>query len=417
MKRLLSIALAVMLLVLQVGALAENPFLKFENTALPSGDTALRVSPDKLKKITAADAARIDQSMLHYQAADETLVINRSDRYYYYEQLDPVAMEIYDVMLMIARDPAAQENYGVMMTDIDPESDAYYYEMLCAYFALTYDHPELFWLYAASETTITFYSEAMSVNGLYLVYYRLAAPFTAYTTQMTAFNQAAQAFLADIDTRASDYEIVRQVHDKLIDLVTYDDNVLNNAVAEGQNLAHTAYGALVANSQGQPHYAVCDGYSLAFEYLLQQCGIECVVVAGDAGSNEFDTGGHAWNMVRLDNAWYEVDATWDDAGTIEAKLTPDMQGYDIYMEALRDPQYREKLQHSLFLLSTDAFRNFDPGERYRYFTRDGRGYVQMVGPSVHVRYTHDGSINPFNADPAVIALAPIAAMNYRAMSY
>lgn len=417
MKRLLSLALAVMLLALQAGALAENPFLKFENTLLPSGDTALRVSPDKLKKITAADAARIDQSMLHYEAKDETLVINRGESYYYYEQLDPVAMEIYDVMLMIAKDPAARENYGVMMTDIDPQSDAYYYEMLCAYFALTYDHPELFWLYAASETTIIYFSEAMSINGLYLVYYRLAAPFTDYVTQMTAFNQAAQAFLADIDTRASDYEIVRQVHDKLIDLVTYDDYVLNNAVAEGQNLAHTAYGALVANSQGRPNCAVCDGYSLAFEYLLQQCGIECVVLAGDAGSNDLDTGGHAWNMVRLDGAWYEVDTTWDDAGTIEAKLTPDVEGYEMYMEALRDPQYREKLQHSLFLLSTDEFRHFDPGERYRYFTRDGMGYVQMVGPSVHVRYTHDGSVNPFNADPAVIALAPVAAMNYRAMSY
>lgn len=413
MKRLLSLFLTIALFVLPVRVMAENPFLKFENNLLPSGDTVQRPSPDKLKKITAADAARIDQSMQYHQSFDETLVINHGDYFYYYEQLDPVAMEIYDVMLMIAKDPAAQDNYGVMMTDIDPDSDIYYYEMLCAYFALTYDHPELFWLYAASETTITFFSEAMSVNGLYLVYYKLAKPFSNYTAQMTAFNQAATAFLADIDTRLSDYEIVKQIHDKLINLVTYDNNVLENAVAEGQNLAHTAYGALVANSQGQPNYAVCDGYSLAFEYLLQQCGIDCVVIAGDAGPDEFNTGGHAWNMVKLDGAWYEVDATWDDAGTTEAKLTPDVEGYDLYMEALHDPQYREKLQHNLFLLSTDAFRHFEPGGSYRYFTRDGMNYVQLVGPSVHLRYTHDGSVNPFNADPAVIALAPIAAMDYR----
>ena len=398
-------------------ALAENPFLHFEGGNRPVGDTAVRVSPDKLKKITAADAARIDQSMLNYVAKDETLVRNAARSFYYYEQLSPAAMEIYDIMLMIAEDPATPENYGVMMTDMDPESDEYYYEMLRAYFAMTYDHPELFWLYGGAETSIGFFSEAMPMNGLYLVYYKLLSPYTKYQTQMTAFNRAADAFLADIDRNASDYEIVRQIHDKLIDLVTYDTYVLNNLEEEGQNLAHTAYGALVANSQGVANRAVCDGYSLAFEYLLQQCGIEAVVVAGNAGPNEAEAGGHAWNMVKLDGSWYEVDSTWDDAGTVEAKLQPDMDGYNMYREAITDRDYRDKMQHYLFLLSTDTFRDYDPGDSYRYYTRDGRGYVQMVGPSVHIRFTNDGTINPYNADPSVIALAPMAFVNYIPLRY
>ncbi len=28
--------------------------------------------------------------------------------------------------------------------------------------------------------------------------------------------------------------------------------------------------------------------------------------------NGIDGGGHAWNMVKLDNEWYNLDATWDD---------------------------------------------------------------------------------------------------------
>lgn len=412
MKRLWAMILLTVLLAFNPSPSAFAQELQFDAPRLPAGDTAKRVSPDKLKKITAAEAARIDESMQRYEASDDTLVINHGDSFYYYEMLDPVAMEIYDVMLMVAKDPVSEGNYGVMMTDLDPESDEYFYEMLCAYFALTYDHPELFWLYSASESTISFYSEAMSMNGLYLVYYGLTEPFTEYAAQMTAFNRAAQDFLSAIDTRVSDYEIVRQIHDRLIDLVTYDNYVLDHFDQEGQNLAHTAYGALVANSQGQSHFAVCDGYSLAFEYLLQQCGIECVVVAGNAGSTEADAAGHAWNLVRLDGEWYEVDATWDDAGNIEKDLSPDIDGYALYIEALNDAEYRDRIQHSLFLRSTDLFRDFKPGDNYRYTTRNGMNYVQIIGPSVHVRFADDGTLDPFNADPAVVSLAPVAWTNY-----
>lgn len=117
---------------------------------------------------------------------------------------------------------------------------------------------------------------------------------------MNAFNAAAASFLADINQDASDYEIVRQIHDKLIDLVNYNDPVGDGEVEweRGQDLAHTAYGCLVADSSGNPNYAVCDGYTLAMEYLLQQCGIEAAFIGGMAGSSQADAGGHAWNIVK-----------------------------------------------------------------------------------------------------------------------
>ena len=383
---------------------------------LPMG-AAERIPPEKVKRITSADAARIDMSMQQYEAKEETLIINRATTYYYYDQLGPVAKEIYDIMLMIAKDPATEGNWGVMMTDMNPESEEYYYEMLCAYFALTYDHPELFWLYQGIETSINFCSEMMSMNGLYLVYFGLTEPYTKYEAQMTAFNAAADAFLADINTNTSDYEIVKQIHDKLIDLVTYDQNVLKNMYAEGNNLAHTAYGALVANTQGISNYAVCDGYSLAFEYLLQQCGIEAVVVAGDAGSDPLSAGGHAWNLVKLNNNWYEVDSTWNDAGTIEADIVPGIEYYEEFRTAITDPDYREKLQHAMFLISTQELRNFNPGDEYRYYLPDGSGSLSLIGSSVHIRWSYEGLPDPYNADPAVISLAPVATANYQPFVY
>lgn len=383
-----------------------------QNMVLPTGDSAERIPPEKLKKITAAAAAELNETMKGYVPSEETLIRNAAETYYYYEQLGPTAKEIYDIMLMIARDPVTEGNLGVMMTDMDPGSDEYYYEMLCAYYAMTYDHPELFWLYCGTETTISFYSEQMNVNGIYLVYYGLREPYSKYESQMTAFNQAAEEFLSDIDKSASDYEIAKQIHDKLIDLVTYDQHVLENMSIQGQNLAHTAYGALVANTEGQANYAVCDGYALAYEYLLQQCGIEAVVIGGEAGADELSVGGHAWNLVKLDGVWYEADPTWDDAGTIEAGFSSNQEGYSYYMEALYDAAYREKIQHYLFLISTENLKNYVPDDSYIYDSRDGRYWVKLVGESVHIRWADSGLPEPGNADPTVLSLAPVAAFDY-----
>ena len=60
------------------------------------------------------------------------------------------------------------------------------------------------------------------------------------------------------------------------------------------------YGALCEKS------CVCDGYAQAFEYLYKELGGSARVVVGQAG-----TSGHAWNVVYLDDSWYELDVTFD----------------------------------------------------------------------------------------------------------
>ncbi len=55
------------------------------------------------------------------------------------------------------------------------------------------------------------------------------------------------------------------------------------------------------------NYGVCDGYSEAFKILLNAAGIECKVIYGDT-----PYGLHAWNQVKIDGIWYNVDITWDD---------------------------------------------------------------------------------------------------------
>ena len=94
----------------------------------------------------------------------------------------------------------------------------------------------------------------------------------------------------------SDYEIVCAVNDYLCDTVEYPDA---EPYAEE---THTAYSAFKNGS------AVCDGYSRAAKLLLNEFGVECDFVVGTCTNGE----GHAWNLVKLDGQWYQLDVTWND---------------------------------------------------------------------------------------------------------
>lgn len=380
--------------------------------AKPTGDLAVRTPSKPMEMLTTSAVDELNAQMANYAGNAQELLRNQARTYYYYDNLEPVAKEIYDVMYGVCRDPASQGNIGLMMTAVDPQSDEFYLAFNVAYRALCFDHPELFWLYSGEEAEIGYGSEAISQHGFYFVYIMMLEPFENFSAQMNEFNRAAQDFLVDIDTSGSEYATVRQIHDKLIGLVDYNNDVGNHVqtTSQGQDLAHTAYGALVRDSSGKTHSAVCDGYALAFEYLLQQCGIEVIFLGGMAGSDELSAGGHAWNLVKVDGTWYEVDATWDDWGNMENDLTPDLEIYDGVMEALSDAQYREKLDHYLFLVSTEEMRHFVPGDDYDYINKEQTMIFCLAQESVHIRLEED--LDPMNPDPQVIKLAPIAMANY-----
>lgn len=60
------------------------------------------------------------------------------------------------------------------------------------------------------------------------------------------------------------------------------------------------------------HKTVCSGYAKALQYLLHEVGIEATYLTGmsdvSSGNNDY----HAWNMVKYDNDYYYIDATWGD---------------------------------------------------------------------------------------------------------
>lgn len=97
----------------------------------------------------------------------------------------------------------------------------------------------------------------------------------------------------------SDYDKVVKAHDWLVNNVEYDTTLSNKNI-------YNLYGALVSKR------AVCEGYAEAFKYLMDNVGIPCILVVGEATNSNGDTENHEWNYVKLNEKWYAVDCTWDD---------------------------------------------------------------------------------------------------------
>lgn len=113
----------------------------------------------------------------------------------------------------------------------------------------------------------------------------------------------------------SDYDKVKTIHDYIIMNVDYDyANYLNNTIP---SRSYTALGALKYN------YAVCAGYAKVFQLMCQLAGLECTYIVGDT-----PRGSHAWNQVKIDGKWYNVDTTWDDPVSSDKKF--DDHKYNCY---------------------------------------------------------------------------------------
>lgn len=89
----------------------------------------------------------------------------------------------------------------------------------------------------------------------------------------------------------SDYEKLSAVHSYICDNVSYDYTLKK----------YSAYEALASGK------AVCQGYSLLMDKMLEKAGVKTIIIDGS-----IPEGGHAWNLVKLDDVWYHVDATNDD---------------------------------------------------------------------------------------------------------
>ena len=127
-------------------------------------------------------------------------------------------------------------------------------------------------------------------------------------------NTHTKEILAELGTsQMSDYSKVKAIHDFVCALITYTDDVDN---------ASSAYSAY-ARGEG-----LCNSYALCMYKLLVEAGVPCHWIGGSAGTGR-DSAGHAWNIVKLGDQWYNLDATWDDADD-------DNISYDYFLKGSTD---------------------------------------------------------------------------------
>lgn len=60
---------------------------------------------------------------------------------------------------------------------------------------------------------------------------------------------------------------------------------------------------------------VCIGYAMAFERCMSDLGVNCKIATGEGNFGEKSKifpweGNHAWNVVEINEKWYNIDVTW-----------------------------------------------------------------------------------------------------------
>lgn len=195
--------------------------------------------------------------------------------YPYYQMLDEKGQHIY--RQVYANAIAMNEEFAPI--EAVPVS-----ELKNVIMAVYNDHPELFWL----NTIFTCKYDKNKICA------ELALDFNMTKEELAEassnINNMANSILAAVQNFGT-YDRERMLHDMLIQQIEYD---------KGAGMNQSAYSALVDGK------SVCAGYARAYQYLLQRLGIPCYYCTGYAGQD------HAWNIVALDDGYYNVDVTWDD---------------------------------------------------------------------------------------------------------
>lgn len=103
---------------------------------------------------------------------------------------------------------------------------------------------------------------------------------------------ASKVVMNCTNSSMNDTQKAKALHDWLCDAVDYD----YETTSDQKN--HVDYSAFLYST------TVCDGYARAYYLLTKAAGIESYLVV--------KTGEHAWNIIKLGNHYFHVDATWDD---------------------------------------------------------------------------------------------------------
>lgn len=163
-------------------------------------------------------------------------------------------------------------------------------EFDCVMKYLIADNPKYFYINASSADLLS----SRYKSRVKCTYFNTPEEIEIMQTEL---NMAIDAAQMSVDENSDEFTREVALHDYLIRNCTFAETELT----EG-GIYNTAYGALVLGK------AYSDGYALALKLLYDRNDIFNLVVYGTVYKTP-----HMWNMVYIEQKFYHVDASWNDA--------------------------------------------------------------------------------------------------------
>lgn len=233
-----------------------------------------------------------------------------------------------------------------------------------------YNLPEAFNL---KGTSYTYNERTKLLETVIFDFCTFADTAEEYASCHKEFLKAAGRLLDGIEGNGnlSDVKKALLLHDRLAVNTQYDYDFYTDT-----ELKHSAYGALVKKT------AVCQGYALAYMYLLDRVGIKNSYCSSDALN-------HAWNIVYIDGKPYHTDVTWDDVS---------WDSYERGVEGM--------VRHNNFLRSTKGlFEQEHAAADYDkspvdttyddFFWQDSECEFQLIGNDIYYLDNTNGAIRKY----------------------
>ena len=166
-----------------------------------------------------------------------------------------------------------------------------FYSVIC-------ENPDIFYVLSSTiSTTSTMDDFVVSIQPEY-TFNKAQIP-----SEIEKFNAASAKFLSGVDSGWSDIVKARYIHDLLAQYTEYEMDYGSISSADpdfyDKMRIYTSYGPIVNG------VAVCEGYTMAYNYLLARVGIRGYSVRSAVAR-------HAWSIVKIGASYYHVDVTHDD---------------------------------------------------------------------------------------------------------
>lgn len=189
-------------------------------------------------------------------------------------------------------------------------------ELKNAFRAVILDHPEIFWIDSYSSTI----NILNNVNTHKVIILKYSYSKEEAIKVKEKIQEQYNRIIEEAQKYDTDYQKVKFVHDELIRIgnYTYD------GYPEDEEYKYQSIVSIFETGD-----TVCAGFAQGFKLIMDNLGIETISVKNI--NEEEPEKSHIWNMVKIEEVWFNLDITWD---------------YDLT---------EEEISYKYFLIDNDTF--------------------------------------------------------------